>query len=422
MGPPAQAASTRRAVQDGYSGAELSAWDQRETLQPPPYRFGAKRLLGGLGVGDELFDTLPLSRLACHGKSAEGVPQLPEPEWVDWERLARGQALWNLHLSRSFAALALSLLSGFAIARFGEVLLLNGYAQDGHTAMQRYQETGFAITDWFRFDIRDPGSLARRSLYTVRAMHAFARRRSQSLFDRSRGEGVALSQYDMAEVLLGFSGICMSVIENELGFGPIPEPESEDMCFYWRYLGYHLGILDEYNPCVSLGDLRAVTADYMAWTPRRFETARPSCAELRRTAIEGFAMQTGLGENFWYAAFNIIFDTDRIDLRHTRPPQKFLPGVDVVAKLSMRLFAHAPIAAAAGAFLIDARDTKRDRPDKYHRRASLMLWSSKLHDKLIWRVVSAVYYARYIVAAFFLARILKAALPRVRALRKAIAA
>jgi hypothetical protein len=409
-------------VQDGYSAEELRAWDQRESLRPPPYRFGAARLLGGLELGDELFDALPAARLACHGKNAEDVPQLTEPAWADWERLARGQALWNLHLSRSFAALSLSLLSGFAIARFGEVLMLNGYAQDGRTAMQRYQATGFAITDWFRFDIRDPGSLARRSLYTVRAMHAFARRRSQSLFDRSRGEGVSLSQYDMAEVLLGFSGICMSVIENELGFGPIPEPDSEDMCFYWRYLGYHLGILDAFNPCVSLADLRAVTADYMAWTPRRFETARASCAELRRTAIEGFAMQTGLGENFWYAAFDMIFDSDRVQLKHTRPPLKFLPGVDVVARRSLRLFAHAPIAAAAGAFLMDARDTKRDRPDKYQRRASLMLWSSKLHDMLIWRVVSCVYYMRYLVAVYVTARALKAALPRVKALGKTITA
>ncbi len=383
----------------GYTAEELHAWDQRLTKQPPPYRFGFAAQRRGLDIGDPLFDELPLNMLACHGKRAGQVPQDPEPEWVDWARIRRGQELWLYHLSRAFAGLGLSLLSGFSITRFAEVLYRNGYAVNGETAMRRYSATAYAILDFFSHDLSDPASRARQSLYTVRAMHAFARRKSKDLFDKENGEGVPLSQMDMAEVQLGFSGICLTFIENETGYGPIHREEARDMVFLWRYLGWHLGIMDEYNCCTSLDTLDACTADYMAWTPRRMETVTFATQELRRTAIEGFAMQTGLGENFWHAAFDLVLRNPRVDLRHLEQPEKkYYKGIDFVAKYTLKALAVDAISDISRKLLIAHRENKLDDPKRAEWKEAVLRRMATLHDKVIWRLVSFLFVFRHVFA------------------------
>lgn len=110
---------------------DLSVWDQRLTLRPPPYTGALQAYLKGIDIGDPVVDALPASELICHGSKKqlrmhESLRQVEEPEWVDWDQVARGQQLWMKHLGRSYFALGHALLVGFSIARFGEVLLLNG--------------------------------------------------------------------------------------------------------------------------------------------------------------------------------------------------------------------------------------------------------------------------------------------------------
>ena len=92
----------------------------------------------------------------------------------------------------------------------------SGYAKTAKSSWDRYSATAWHISDWWRFSLRDPASRARRSIYQVRSMHELARRRSKRLFDASEGEGRALSQYDLAEVQMGFSTICISLMEQDL--------------------------------------------------------------------------------------------------------------------------------------------------------------------------------------------------------------
>ena len=99
-------------------------------------------LLTGLELGDPLIDSLDASVVSpcttkAHENSVAHVPQNAEPDWVDWELVHRGQALWRAHLGRAAIALLQTLLQGFTIARFGVVLHHAGYAQSAETTFKR---------------------------------------------------------------------------------------------------------------------------------------------------------------------------------------------------------------------------------------------------------------------------------------------
>jgi hypothetical protein len=256
-----------------------------------------RKLLPGLEQGDEMADALPTALVSpCirFRQAREPIPavkdvkQSPEPPWVDWNMVQRGQALWQQHLGRAVLALQAVLLQGFSIGRFAEVLYQAGYAQSPLTTAQRYKATGLIVTDWFRYPLDDPDSPARQGLYAVRFMHSFARRHTGHVFDRSRGEGIALSQYDLGEVLLGFTGACLAIMENDMGMGRFAPADREAMVHVWRLIGWHLGILDEFNVADSVERVDACWADYMEWTPLRLTTCRPPTHALQRSVMQGF--------------------------------------------------------------------------------------------------------------------------------------
>ena len=65
-----------------------------------------KDILSGINVGDELFDNLPLSDIfVCKFKSnsnvARKLPKHANPDWLDIEKVRRGQTYWRKHLGRT---------------------------------------------------------------------------------------------------------------------------------------------------------------------------------------------------------------------------------------------------------------------------------------------------------------------------------
>ena len=44
----------------------------------------------------------------------------------------------------------------------------------------------------------------------------------------------------------------LSVIEGEFGYGKFHPDDKSDMVHCMRYVGYHLGILDDFNICESV--------------------------------------------------------------------------------------------------------------------------------------------------------------------------
>merc|ERR1712224_877954 len=102
----------------------------------------------------------------------------------------------------------------------------------------------------------------------------------------ARDIGVPLSQFDVAEVQLAFTGICIDIFCRELSFGKedVTESEKADMVHCWRVIGYFLGLLDEYNICNSLSELETYMDEFCAFNDLRVDTARPSSFKLRDAA------------------------------------------------------------------------------------------------------------------------------------------
>ena len=131
-------------------------------------------------------------------------------------------------------------------------------------------------------------------------------------------QGIPLSQYDVAEVLMGFTVICVSILEVECGFGSLPEDQRRDMYHCWRLIGWHLGLLDEYNLCKSMEELEACFQDYVPWTPRRLATCRESTHELQRSVCRAFGFNTGFGSQWYKGLVHRFTDSRNFDVGYTR--------------------------------------------------------------------------------------------------------
>lgn len=336
-------APTRRKRSPVRKSGQDAVWDQHTTLKPPPYRGEMRRLLAGLELGDDPADALPIGMVSpCvrFRQAREPIPavravkQRPEPEWVDWNLVREGQQIWCQHLGRTVFALQAVLLQGFTIGRFAEVLHQAGYAQNPLTTMKRYTATLLILTDWLRYPLDEADSPARLGLYAVRCMHSFARRRTGHVFDRSAGEGIALSQYDLAEVLLGFTGACLAIMENDMGMGRFDVPQRRAMVHTWRLIGWHLGILDEFNVCESVARVDACWADYMEWTPQRLTTCRPATHTLQHAVMRAFGRHLGMGEAYWSGFIKNLENVCVDGIRYVQVEP--MPGMAALAGFGLR--------------------------------------------------------------------------------------
>ena len=73
-----------------------------------------RRLLAGLNVQDATWAALDMKTIAHaahqnHDK-IPAPPQSPEPTWVDWDQVERGQKLWKDNVGTAFVALSAALL------------------------------------------------------------------------------------------------------------------------------------------------------------------------------------------------------------------------------------------------------------------------------------------------------------------------
>ncbi|CAD7975057.1 unnamed protein product [Amoebophrya sp. A25] len=189
----------------------IETWDQQMTLEPPPYQFiWRNHVERGLYIGDRKAARLGSDLVSCgHGQpssqslsgdggsttassSPKTSPQMGSqrpfeppclegidlPDWVDMASVVRGQKLWNKHMMRAAMSLGMSLLIGFSVARFSEILEFSGYSSSPEAAVLRYRQTFFRWLDWFRFqDLENPESNGRKAAFAVRRIHEFVRRK-----------------------------------------------------------------------------------------------------------------------------------------------------------------------------------------------------------------------------------------------------
>jgi len=370
---------------------DTSQWDQRKTLCPPPFKGPMKRLLPGIHVGDSKFDALSLRKVRDGCRDAKNIEQDAEPEWVDWEMLKEGQRLFSANLGSVFIGLNAALMQGFSIARFADVLVDSGYTTSPKSSWDRYSKTAWAISDWYRFDLRDPKGQARQSVYRVRCMHTCARHKSSRLFDSAKQEGMAVSQYDLAEVQMGFSSICLALLKDELNAPELSTADKEAMIHCWRFIGHHLGIKEQFNTCRSLKEATAMMEEYMVWTPRRLETCRDTTYDLQRLCCEGFGVFTGAGKNAFQGFLTALQKSSWADVNYVK--EKPLEGVTETVRWGLKRSGSSTVNEGMSAAIIHIRETAQKDPVHYSRMLRINSAVSQFMDHVFWPTWSYGYVA-----------------------------
>ena len=162
------------------------------------------------------------------------------------EKFNNGREFFRKHMAMIILALHFSLTTGFAITNLLVPLVFTKQSNTPEKAQKRYINTLFHLLKWFTGDVWDaPNGDSYKSVQEVRRMHTkVAKKMNSDLKDKQY-----VSQYDMAIVLSGFMG---AVVMYPKGFGiRCTKQELDDYVFFWRCIGYLLGINDKYNICAN---------------------------------------------------------------------------------------------------------------------------------------------------------------------------
>jgi len=372
-----------------------------DDLLPPSYTTRLREIAArGLHVGDPLVDALPLVKCPGLRTSPARFPLEPAPAWADWAKVRRGQAAFMRGCGRNFVALTMALLHGLGIPRFAAVLHHSGYASSADAAFERYRETGFAVIDFMTHALDDPDSLAVQQLRNVRAMHSFARRRAVAarVHPDPASQGVPLSQYDMAEVLLVFSGVAPSVVHREMGVPPLAADDRDALCHTWRLIGRWLGIADEFNPCASLEEMDAMVAEMLALAPARARGCGASALALQDAALTGLGQYTALGVEFQLAMLRATCAARGLSSAHVG--RQSVLGMDLLGPFLLRAVGSAPGNWVLTNATLLVRRGWISNPGAQRALLPVLKAASRVFDGLVWPMVGAASW----IAAAVLAR------------------
>ena len=165
------------------------------------------------------------------------------PDWMDFDRFRRGQEFFKKHMGSVILALHCSITVGFGVPNLAIPLAYTKKSDTSGKAAYRYLQTFAHITLWHVQDVWDPTTLAHKSTQLVRRMHAKVR---QSM-NKKYADEEHLSQYDMALVQAGFMA-AVFMYPSEFGIN-CTRKDLGDYVFFWRGIGYLLGIADAFNIC-----------------------------------------------------------------------------------------------------------------------------------------------------------------------------
>ena len=211
------------------------------------------------------------------------------PAWLDHDRFRRGREFFVSHSASMILAMYCSLATGLSIMNLLLPLVHTKRSDTPRRSLLRYVHTFLHVALWHYEDVWDSNGPAHKSIQLVRQMHNGVAddmngkhkrktgkkplidpdrsigERGKPLIDpdrsvgesgkplidpdRSVGESGKLyfSQYDMALVQSGFFA---AVLMYPRGFGICcTEQELGDYVYFWRGIGYLLGIDDRFNLC-----------------------------------------------------------------------------------------------------------------------------------------------------------------------------
>ncbi|KAF9574500.1 hypothetical protein EC968_006305 [Mortierella alpina] len=173
------------------------------------------------------------------------------PDWVDWDRVQRGQQVyWRYCLFISHVLLHFSLAGGFSIPKITKVLNSTGYLSGKKTKERVLETSQFVLDVVHSLDNLQPGSgAAWKSIIQVRFLHAGVRTRllkisrAHSKYYNLEEHGVPINQEDLLGTLFSFSNTMWRVMETRMDVHMTAQ-EREDYLHLWRYVGYMMGVDD----------------------------------------------------------------------------------------------------------------------------------------------------------------------------------
>ncbi|KAF9564453.1 hypothetical protein EC968_004505 [Mortierella alpina] len=173
------------------------------------------------------------------------------PEWVDWDRLQRGQQVyWRYYPFMQSALLHFVAAVGTSLPKPMKVVKSTGYLFGQHTK-QRFVETAQFVHEVnYSPQYLKPGSgLAWKSMVRVRFLHAGVRvrllkiSRNHPKYYNIEHYGIPINQEDLLSVLFSLSALMWQAMELRLDVHMTTE-EREDYMHLWRYVGYMMGVDD----------------------------------------------------------------------------------------------------------------------------------------------------------------------------------
>lgn len=226
-------------------GADLTAGDE------PMDRLLVWMKQTGTGQAKGLFDQAARDGI-------DSVPAAPEPlrefftvverapDWVDWDRVRRGQrALRAAGADGIYLARDVSLLGGYQFSAFNKTLLRTGALEKGSN--QRFAETYKWALDTITENGLERNGVGYQSTLRVRLIHAFVRSHVAALPDWQADDwGLPVNQTDMAATLLG---TFIAPAAGGLGLGIIlSRHDLDDIAHFTRYVGWLIGVQERWLP------------------------------------------------------------------------------------------------------------------------------------------------------------------------------
>jgi hypothetical protein len=171
------------------------------------------------------------------------------PPWLDMSRCLRVNRFWEEHAVPLALSWHCALVIGFSLPSLLGAIVFTGKSDTPEKSLIRYIGTAAHLAEWHMGNIWDPASTAFRSLQQVRNIHATVRQDMDQKLPPQQQKHI--SQYDMAVVQVGFMGP-FALFAGKFGVHA-SQQQLDDYGYFWRCVGYQLGISDEFNVC-SLGN------------------------------------------------------------------------------------------------------------------------------------------------------------------------
>ncbi|XP_061173666.1 uncharacterized protein LOC133182837 [Saccostrea echinata] len=173
-------------------------------------------------------------------------------EDINAKRFNNGRKFFRDNLSMNVLGLSCTLVIGFSIPNLLEPLMFTKRSNSPEAILQRYLTTIRHVTLW-HYDVWDPNSAARKSIKMVYNRHLNVRNQMKEHNEDTQ----CFTQYDMSLVQHAFIHYAI-LLSDKLGL-ECTKTDLDDYVYFWRWMGYFLGIRDENNICINgLENARAI--------------------------------------------------------------------------------------------------------------------------------------------------------------------